>query len=651
MLLQFLVLSAATAGSVAPAAAPPASTVQQAFDVASAAYEGEHWAEALAAFRALEARLTKSRTLAVIHVREGVALWRLGRNEDAVASLTDGLARLPAGDATLAGDSFQGYVALARAYEALNLPVDAVAAFAKAEQAATDDGARAGALAGSARIEAYLDPTRALAAIDKAIALSAGNPDKQLAGQMQTTRGRAQLDAGQFAAAGTSFDKAVSLLGGLTTKVSMSDIVARSDRAIAALLSGDDATAKKYLAYSASGNLEDGFARGANMAPPDCGATTGLRPDDVAVVEFGIAPDGTVSYASPVYASRPGPAVAEFGRAVSRWSWAPESLAKIPPLFRLLTRVELRCSTASDRPTIQTYLDGAVRDWFATRGLPTPKEAGVAAADLVMLRRELTERRAEARPPLELAPLLFEVARNGAAPSAERYAASADWSRAVLSADPPALVRVTAATAAAMTARPFRKNASMPAGTFNGLLADPVIAADPHAINALRLRIAEIAFDRRDYAEARPQVQAVVADARLGPTDPLRSAAMLRSSAIALALGDLPAARTAFEQSGVSEEQCALIDASPVVTRRAGDARDYPTEAINWHISGWAVTEFDIRADGSTSGVRTTVAYPPFVFGKATVKIYERTRYTQSYRPSGGLGCSGFRASQGYRVL
>lgn len=196
--------------------------------------------------------------------------------------------------------------------------------------------------------------------------------DKKVEAQLHTIRGRALLNAGQFATARKELDRAIELLGGLGLKVGIFDLAARSDLAIAALLAGDNASAKKYLAYSASGTLDDGFARGANMEPPECGVATGLRPDDVAVVEFGISDDGTVSYATPVYASRPGPAVAEFARAAASWSWAPGLLAKIPALFRAMTRIEMRCSDAPTRPTAPAYFASAVRSWFVAKHLPPP---------------------------------------------------------------------------------------------------------------------------------------------------------------------------------------------------------------------------------------------------------------------------------------
>jgi len=642
-----------TALLVASASAE-AATVQEAFDAATAAYVGERWADAVAAFNALEARLaTHGRSAAIVRVRKGIALAHLGRPDEATLSLTKGLAELPVTDATLAIDHYDGQMALGRAYEATFQPLAAIAVFEQAEPLAPDALSRLEALSSAARVETYTDPAKALVAIDEALSLAQGKvSDKKLEAQLHTIRGRALLNGSQFAAARKELDRAVDLLGGLTLKVGVTDLAARSDLAIAALLAGDNAAAKKYLAYAASGTLEDGFARGANMDPPDCGAATGLRPDDVAVIEFGIGADGTVAYAAPVYASRPGPAVVEFARAAAGWSWAPDRLAKIPSLFRAMTRIEMRCSEAPTRPTMQNSLDAEVRSWFAAQHLTLAAQSGVAATDLAAARRDLTARRAGAASAIALAPFLFEIAANRAAPDAERRAAAGEWSLATLQANPPPMIRAAAGLAAsgAVATSSWRKG-SGPSVTALKLLDDPAIADDTRTLNTLRIRFADQYLERRAYALAMPLIEAVIADSRLASADQLRSAALVRRSAIDLAGGNLPAARAAFEQSGLSEAQCALTDAQPAVTRHAGGTQDYPVEAIQWHISGWAMTEFDINADGTTSGVRATIAYPPFVFGQPTVKIFQRTKYTQTYRPAGGSGCSGFKASQGFRVL
>ena len=622
-----------------------AGTIQEAFDAATAAYSAGRWADAAAAYTALAARAPPhGRSAAIIGVRHGVALGRLGQSAAAAAMLTDALAALPGDDASLAVDRYEGQLALAKADEATFAPVAARSAFMAAEQIAPDADARLNAIAATARVETYLDPAAAVVTIDRALALApSAAPGKPVAAQLHTIRGRALLNAGQVAAARSELNRAVDLLGGLGFKVGFADVAARSDLAIAALLAGDKADAKRYLAYSGAGTLDDGFARGANMEPPDCGAATGLRPDDVAVIEFGIGSDGTVAFATPVYVSRPGPQTVEFARAVAGWSWAPDKLAKIPPLLRATTRIELRCSTASERPTMAAGLDVTVRRWFAAQGAAI-SSTGVAATDLVAARRQLNAGTA-----MTAAAAQFAIADNGAAPEAERRAAAAAWSSAVLAADPPPMVRVAARLAGIAAAeKPSRPLATPPVA---GLVDDPAVAADPAALNTLRLLLADRYLQRRAPAAARPLAAAVIADGRLSPADPLRAAAQLRLSAIALAAGDVAAARAAFEATGLSEAQCALTEPAPVVTRRSASANDYPPEAIDWRISGWAVTELDIRADGTTDHVRTTVAYPPFVFGPPTVKIGGSARFTASYRPNGGAGCSGWHITQGYRVL
>ena len=344
--------------------------------------------------------------------------------------------------------------------------------------------------------------------------------------------------------------------------------------------------------------------------------------------------------------------MAEFARAAASWSWAPASLAKIPLLFRAMTRIEMRCAEVPTRPTMQDALDAAVRSWFATQHLALSASSGVAATDLAAARRELAAHRAAAASPIALAPFQFEIAVNRAAPDAERHVAAGEWSTAILQASPPPIIRAAAALAASSAGSTFGwRKASGPSAATLKLLDDSAIAADARTLNTLRIRFADQYLEQRAYASATPLIEAVVADNRLGAADPLRSAALVRRSAVDVAKGNLPAARAAFEQSGLSEAQCALTDAQPAVTRHAGGVQDYPPDAVQWHISGWAMTEFDINADGTTSGVRTTIAYPPFVFGQPTVKIFQRTRYTQTYRPAGGAGCSGFKASQGFRVL
>jgi hypothetical protein len=68
------------------------------------------------------------------------------------------------------------------------------------------------------------------------------------------------------------------------------------------------------------------------------------------------------------------------------------------------------------------------------------------------------------------------------------------------------------------------------------------------------------------------------------------------------------------------------------------------------HVSGWTRIEFDILPSGETANRRAVLSYPPFMFGDATVKAMAKTRYTQTYRPQGELGCGGASTQFRYQV-
>jgi len=89
-----------------------------------------------------------------------------------------------------------------------------------------------------------------------------------------------------------------------TAKIDPMDAAARSDAAIAFLLGGNADEARRYMAYTGAGRMKKGsFDPAAEMRSPDCGGDAGLKPNDVAVVEFNIADDGTIERARPIYAA------------------------------------------------------------------------------------------------------------------------------------------------------------------------------------------------------------------------------------------------------------------------------------------------------------------------------------------------------------
>ncbi len=160
-----------------------------------------------------------------------------------------------------------------------------------------------------------------------------------------------------------------------------------------------------------AGRLEEGvFAQAAQMDLPPCSDM--LRPDDVAVIEFGVNERGAVYYASPIYASRPGMPVIELARAVRGWAWRTEDIAKVPVFFRTATRVELRCSTAISRPGLNAMLSDDVARWFADKGLGTIQVSvpeDMAALPLAPLRAEIEKVGASGGNPILLIRLLIQL--------------------------------------------------------------------------------------------------------------------------------------------------------------------------------------------------------------------------------------------------
>ena len=173
------------------------------------------------------------------------------------------------------------------------------------------------------------------------------------------------------------------------------------------------------------------------------------------------------------------------------------------------------------------------------------------------------------------------------------------------------------------------------------LLEQPDIAADHTVADTLRLLIAQAQYGLRPPADAESLLTSVALDPALSEHDPLRTGAWLRLATLQSEGGNLAAARASYAQSGLSAQECSLVDATPVARRTLGDTLDFPQEALYWGFEGWVLAEFDIKADGTTTDQRVVVSYPPLIFTEPTVDGLKHVRYTQTYRPEGGLGCGG----------
>ncbi|WP_294274472.1 energy transducer TonB [uncultured Sphingomonas sp.] len=631
------------AGAAAQQGAPTAakSTAQQQYDAATALDAGKDATAALDAWTAFAGRYSaQSRNWAIATVRKGGALYRLGRLDEAATTIRAGLAALPAKDSTLVEDRYNAHMMLGRiATESLDY-ADATSEYGKAEAVAPDDVGRLSALLAGARVQTFTDPTDAQATLDRADALATKVPVTKVdQAMLAQARLRLDLNTNRFAEAIKIAPRVVSLLGGMTLdKVDLRDVAARSDAAMAALLSHNDDRAREYMAYTGAGRSAKGnFEPASLMVPPECGGDADLKPDDVAVVQFGVGDDGSTFAVEPIYSSGGGQKALAFARAVRGWVWTPESMKTLPPFFRYSVRLELRCSTSFARPSVAQDFDSAFADWLKIKGIAragsdTGPRGG--AAVLEAQRAALKTAEATGQGPAILAAI--DTLRSNPVLGADERRALLTRADAIIAAqtDMPAMARLNFELPTRLTqTREFWREGRY-AAAVSPLLTEKPYVDDPQARSALRLLIA----DSSSWKQAEPYLQQVVDDGALPARDPLKVGALIRLASIAQRRGDIAAARQTFEKTGLAASQCATLDATPkAVSIPNGDA--FPQEAQRWGFEGWVRNQFDIGADGRVANTRTIVSYPPFIFSQAAEKMFGATRYQKTYRPDGGLGC------------
>lgn len=644
----------ALVGAAAPGVAQKAATtIQQDFETATALADKGEDAGALAAWQALEKRVSTGnrRSLAIVRLSMGAALYKLNRMDEAVAAVHAGLADLPVSDTTLAAYRYDAYLQLGRIAESGLDYASAVENYRMAESIGPRPVDRLAALRGLIATETFVDPTRALTDFARADAIfAATETDAGSKALFATLRSVLMLNLGKFTEARLVAGDAVKLLGGLTTKTDLNDVAARSDYSIAALLEGRPDDARRYMAMTGAGRLPDGvFATGVQMKPPGC-SESGLSPDDAAVIEFSIGDDGTVVSSTPVYAAGGGAAGLAFARAARSWSWTPDQVKKMPAFFRYGARMEMRCSTAFARPSIDDYMGSKLDAWLGGKGVAVPaKPAESDAAALPGQRARLAAAEAaQGKTALTLVPLLYALMHNAVVGREETNLLAR---RALAIADANGvtpIARVTLSRFIWNTDQADRWKQGVYLRSVEPALADPAFN-DPEARAAIRLTLVD-ALGRKDEKKTRQLLQEVGAESALAQNDPLRVGALIRLASLEEANGNAEAARAAFEESGLSARQCALVDSAPKQTRYAGSAEDFPKDAIGWGFEGWVLTQFDVTAEGLVKNERPIMSYPPFVFSKAGAGVIARARFEKTYRPDGGLGCGSNTQRTGFRI-
>jgi tetratricopeptide (TPR) repeat protein len=650
MILAALILqTTAAVPATPPPATAPQPTVQQQFDAATADAAAGRCPSAITGFEALEQRVSEQRSpfvMATIRARKGICLEQGTRWREAQAALDWALPRLDPANPVSAEDVYGARFALGRIRFRGGNSIGARESLAAALAIAPDDR-RAETLLWLARANTFERQDDGIAFADQALALVSGDDraTRRIRASARTVKARIMLNQGRHAEAFAELRRALDDQGGLDLSVTAADIVTRSDLALAATLTGNREDARRYLCYTGAGRIDQGpFEIPGQLAPPACGAETGLQPDDVAVVEFGILDSGAVAYASTIYVSRSSEAVAAaFADSVRQWSWRSEDVVRIQPLFRSLTRVELRCSNAGQQLNPVAFIKSDFDLWLASAGLEPFDGGDSAARGLILANAELARVRG-AGGGVALVPLLYAIATNPLSEDAQR---SPRLDEAV------SLARAASATPGAIA------TLELALARFRGpddddfnrelrtMRARPEYAADAQISAVLRLLAARPLPRRGSSADAASLLQAVATDERLPTGHPLKVSALVRLANLQAEQGDIAAARLSYAATGLDAQQCALVDAQPVMRRSGASTADFPEEAFQWGFEGLVRVEYDITADGRTTAQRATIAYPPLVFRDAALGIIRDARFSQSYRPDGTAGCGG--ASQSIR--
>lgn len=665
MILEIALLAAATTAAAAPTtgpAAPPAKlTLQQRYDRAKELAVSGQCREAVAEADILEKTPSfKAGSLpaAMITVLKGKCHIRMGQSEQGEIEIQQGLPRLRKESPALDVDVASALLALG---DAAMTRWDYAGAKRQYETAAAIPNATDGAVMNIklAQATAFDGSDAALAYASEAVRLVKETPgiEKTTIAEFRTLHARILLNQGRNAEAYKELKEVLTLNGGLKLKVTLADIAMRGDLALAAKLSGDDANAREYLAYTGAGRIaQSPFSRALFMDPPVCGAQTGLRPGDFAVVDFAIGPDAQVLNANTVYTRGSADVAAAFARAVSQWVWDPKDLKDIPAFYLLSSRIEIRCTTVGQQaPSVASPLQSRFLEWamkvvgikhsdFKDNGQPEsdPRLGFYVQLEAIALAAPATD-----DPARQLALLLLRSIRPVDASS---YVQMLD--KAIMMAahpEVPAEVRNYLKVSQWMLRKPS-KLPSKDVGDLLAMLATPELADDALAADTVRLLLVVPKRPRDTPDNAVDLLQQVATDKRLPEQDQLRQVANLELANIAAKKGDFAKALEYFRATGLTEEQCAFIGVKPALRRSNVSSDDFPMAALQYGFEGWVSLEFDVQDSGVPVGIRPLISYPPFVFSDAAAKSAKDFRFEASYRPNGGNACNAQRQTIAYHT-
>ena len=473
----------------------------------------------------LRPAVTRSpRVLATARLRRAPCLVSAGRFDEATADVNGAFAVVAGDDADLRVDIAMAHVALGRIALLSFDPEHATAEF-EAARALLHPDEQYEVLTWLVQSTMFDAGEAAIGYADQLMALvgqSKDKPDrpKNVIAGARTLHARALLNHGQVAAAYAELKRALKEQGGLTMTVSLDDVETRADLALAALLNDDQLSAQKYMAYTGAGRFDKSpFASAQGMSPPPCGGPAGLRPDDMAVVEFGVDDDGRVIHVVPIYASRTGPVAAEFARSVAGWSWKPEDARQIPAFFRRVTRVELRCVTTAEHPDVLEILRGDLSAFLADRHIaPARPDAMQVPGGLLDESNRRPERSAEQE--LAAVPAMLSSSVDPRVPREQQLRWLARARDVLAAAGAPVAVQTYVDVRRSAQQARYGGSYVRHRAYLRSLLAGPGVGADARVADTLRILIAEAHYGLREPADAGDLLMQVAADPALPENDP-----------------------------------------------------------------------------------------------------------------------------------
>ncbi len=654
-----------------PATAGP---MQDAYNAAQAALDAGKDEEAVQGFSALLAKLPNAdkpgnRTAALIRSRLGSAYMRMNDAASAVGPLERANKDLPVATEADRRERLAVQLDLARA-------LDASQERARAKQAYRDAMASALALQsemdvlnahiGLGRLSIFDDPATARQELDTAIQLAVKlKVDGEPLASVYGLRGRVELNHGNLSAAKKWFELGLKSAGGMGRKVSVADTRIRSDLGIVNFLIGNGESAREYFAYTGAGRLPDGgITRGAETPLPYCGVGTGVDPADLAIVDFSIADDGRVLAPTTVYSTRPGVIEDAFERSVASWSWNPESLAKLHKFWRQSVRLQLRCVGTGARGSVDSEFWREWGDWARSKGVAGGPVAGSDVLQLPLLRAELL-RRVSANGPssLQLVPVLLGLANNSIVSRAEAKDAIGRVNEILVSSNAPANVRIkwelgfeTIFGSNSGKKNTYSKDYGLALSQkIPALLVRIESRGDGATKGAelVRLTLATMLEQTGNKPAAHALYSAIVSAPLtiLPDNNPMRQVALLRLASIAAANKQIDVARAALDATGLSPDQCAIVDSSPIKKLGGASQFEYPPETAGWGFGGFTQVAYDIDAAGKPLNVRTVIAYPPFIFSKVVEDGVRRFRYEPVFRDGANAGCGGMMQSINFKGI